>query len=646
MANEKFGTVVTENMGGYSWFKNSRLNRVSVWNNNPCLDIPSEIIYLKDMNSKETWSLGLIPEPDEKNYNIVYGFGYAKYIHKSNGIEQKLTQFVPREDSCKIGVLNLKNNTPNKKKVKLYYYIKPVLGEDEIKSNGYIKTKFDKNNNLVIAKNLYGNEVENIKAYISSSEKILSYTGDKNFFLGKGGIENPDGLKKVYLNNQNGLGKKACIAYEVEIELESFANKEISIVLGAEENIIDCKNIAYKYSKVSNCKEELENVKNYWKELLGRLQVYTPLESTNIILNGWIPYQTITSRLIGRSGYYQSGGAVGFRDQLQDTLGMKYLNPELLKNQIIKNSKHQFMEGDVLHWWHEETGRGIRTKFSDDLLWLAFAVIEYIKFTGDKSILEIETPYLIGDLLEENQDEKYDKYMQGTVKESIYMHCIRAINKSLNFGENGLPKIGTGDWNDGFSTVGNKGKGESIWLGFFLYKILNDFITICKESGENDRANKYQEIKENLKRSLNTAGWDGRWFRRAFMDDGNVLGSMENDECRIDSIAQSWSVISNAGDNDKKFISMESLENHLIDKENGIVKLLDPPFEKGKLQPGYIKGYLPGVRENGGQYTHECCYYVQFLHRLTNNCVLALLDFVSKDAHVQKVHSALSYLSA
>lgn len=607
MANEKFGTVVTENIGGYSWLKNSRLNRVSVWNNNPCLDIPSEIIYLKDMNSKETWSLGLIPEPDEKNYNIVYGFGYAKYIHKSNGIEQKLTQFVPREDSCKIGVLNLKNNTPNKKKVKLYYYIKPVLGEDEIKSNGYIKTKFDKNNNLVIAKNLYGNEEENINAYISSSEKILSYTGDKNFFLGKGGIENPDGLKKVYLNNQNGLGKKACIAYEVEIELESFANKEISIVLGAEENIIDCKNIAYKYSKVSNCKEELENVKNYWKELLGRLQVYTPLESTNIILNGWIPYQTITSRLIGRSGYYQSGGAVGFRDQLQDTLGMKYLNPELLKNQIIKNSKHQFMEGDVLHWWHEETGRGIRTKFSDDLLWLAFAVIEYIKFTGDKSILEIETPYLIGDLLEENQDEKYDKYMQGTVKESIYMHCIRAINKSLNFGENRLPKIGTGDWNDGFSTVGNKGKGESIWLGFFLYKILNDFITICKESGENDRANKYQEIKEKLKRSLNTAGWDGRWFRRAFMDDGNVLGSMENDECRIDSIAQSWSVISNAGDNDKKFISMESLENHLIDKENGIVKLLDPPFEKGKLEPGYIKGYLPGVRENGGQYTHEYC---------------------------------------
>ena len=613
MANEKFGTVVTENMGGYSWFKNSRLNRVSAWENNPCLDISSEIIYLKDMENKKTWSLGLDPKPDEKNYNVIYGFGYAKYIHQSNEIEQELTVFVPKEDSCKIGILNLKNTAPNRKKIKLYYYIKPVLGEDEIKSDGYITNNFDKNNNLIISNNLYSSELSNMKVYISSSEKILSYTGDKNFFLGSGGIENPDSLKKVYLNNENSLGKKACIAYEIEVELESFANKEISLILGADENVIDCKNIAYKYSKISNCKEELEKVKNYWKDLLGRIQVYTPLESTNILLNGWIPYQTITSRLIGRSGYYQSGGALGFRDQLQDTLGLKYINPEFLKNQIIKHSKHQFMEGDVLHWWHEETRRGIRTKFSDDLLWLAFLVIEYIKFTGDKSILDIETPYLIGNLLEENQDEKYDKYEEGKLEESIYLHCIRAIDKSLNFGENGLPKIGTGDWNDGFSTVGNKGKGESVWLGFFLYKILNDFIEICKDRGEENRTNKYEEIKEKLKRALNTAGWDGRWFRRAFMDDGNVLGSMENDECRIDSIAQSWSVISNAGDNDKKYISMESLENHLIDKENGIVKLLDPPFEKSKLEPGYIKGYVPGVRENGGQYTHEYYSCGQFL---------------------------------
>ena len=314
--------------------------------------------------------------------------------------------------------------------------------------------------------------------------------------------------------------------------------------------------------------------------------------------------------MLGRSGYYQSGGAFGFRDQLQDTLGLKYLDPEILKNQIIKHSKHQFIEGDVEHWWHEENQRGIRTKFSDDLLWLAYLVIEYINFTGDTTILKIETPYLQGKVLEENQDEKYDEYLESDIKESIYNHCKKAIEKSLNFGENGLPKIGSGDWNDGFSTVGNKGKGESVWLGFFLYTILDKFIPICEMENDNELAKKYGKIKAILKKSLNTNGWDGRWYKRAFMDDGNILGSMENDECRIDSIAQSWSIISNAGDNDKKYISIESLENHLVDRENGIIKLLDPPFEKGKLEPGYIKAYLPGVRENGGQYTHGAIWAI------------------------------------
>ena len=390
-----------------------------------------------------------------------------------------------------------------------------------------------------------------------------------------------------------------------------------------DEKLINCKDVAYKYSKLNNCRQELVKVKNYWKDILGKVQVYTPLESTNILLNGWAMYQTIVSRLLGRSGYYQSGGAFGFRDQLQDTLGLKYLDYNFMKNQIIKHSKHQFKEGDVEHWWHDETKRGIRTRFSDDLLWLVFLVIEYINFTGDKSILDIETPFLEGEILQEGIDEKYDKYEESNEKARIYEHCIKAIEKSLNFGENGMPKIGSGDWNDGFSTVGNKGKGESVWLGFFLYYILDKFIPIIKEEEKNreEKSNqkektendniglveKYEKIKQELKRALNMKGWDGRWYKRAFMDDGNVLGTMENDECRIDSIAQSWSVISNAGDNDKKYISMESLENHLVDKENGIIKLLDPPFEKGKLEPGYIKAYMPGVRENGGQYTHVCC---------------------------------------
>ena len=609
LANEKFGTVITENMGGYTWFKNSRLNRVTAWNNNPSLDVPSEIIYMKEENGK-AWSLGLNPMPDKRNYNVIYGFGYVKYLHKSSGIEQELEVFIPKEESCKVSILTLKNSTPNKKKLKLYYYIKPVLGEDEIKTDGYLSVSLDKNSNIVYSKNLYKREEQDYYIYLSCSEKIESFTGDKKSFLGAGGLSNPQGLKKVRLNNDSGLGRKSCMVFCIEVELESYASKEISFILGADESLIDCKNVAYKYSKLNNCKQELQLSKNGWKDILGRLQVYTPLESTNILLNGWIIYQTIVSRMLGRSGYYQSGGAFGFRDQLQDTLGLKYLDINIMKNQIIKHSKHQFVEGDVEHWWHEETGRGIRTRFSDDLLWLVFVTIEYIKFTGDKSILDIETSFLKGDVLKEGQDEKYDKYIESDEKESIYNHCIRAIEKSLDFGENGLPKIGSGDWNDGFSTVGNKGKGESIWLGFFLYNILDNFALICYEKGDYSLADKYGKIKQDLKKSLNTKGWDGRWFRRAYMDDGSILGSMENDECRIDSIAQSWSIISNAGDNDKKYISMESLENHLVDKENGIIKLLDPPFEKGKLEPGYIKAYLPGVRENGGQYTHSAVWVI------------------------------------
>ena len=617
LANEKFGTIVTESGGGYSWYKNSRLNRISAWNNFPSLDIPSEIIYLKESEEGKAWSVGANPMPDDKNYNVIYGFGYAKYIHKSEKIIQELTVFVPREDSCKVGILTLRNTAPVKKKLELIYYIKAVLGEDETKSSNYINVQYDKVNNVVTAKKLYNMDFANQIVYVSCSEPIKSFTGDKNFFIGQGSVSNPDGIKKVSLNNESGLGKESCIAIQIEIELESFENKDISIVLGASEGK-EYKDISYKYQKIQNCTLELEKVKKHWKDLLEQLQVYTPLESMNIILNGWAMYQTLSSRLYGRSGFYQSGGAFGFRDQLQDTIGVKYLNIDIMKNQILKHSAHQFIEGDVEHWWHEETGRGIRTRFSDDLLWLVFLCIEYINFTGDYSILQIETPYLEGKVLKENEDERYDKYEEGKIKEKILFHCIKAIDRTCNdFGEHNLPLIGTGDWNDGLSNVGSKGKGESVWLGFFLYYLLDNFVRICQRTQEqqgvkelDSKLEEYKKIMEQLKKSLNTVAWDGRWYKRAYCDDGNWLGTIENEECKIDSIAQSWSVISKAGDNDKKYISMESLENHLIDRENGIMKLLDPPFEKGRLNPGYIKGYLAGVRENGGQYTHGAIWAI------------------------------------
>ena len=610
MANEKFGTVITENLGGYTWYKNSRLNRVTTWHNDATIDIPSEVIYIKDEESKKSWSLGQNPKPDNHNYNVIYGFGFAKYIHKSYGIEQTLEVFVPKKDSVKVELLTLKNTTMHKKKLKIIQYIDLAIGEDELKSKGHIITKKDSNNNIIYSRNLYCTDNEENVIYVTNSEEIKTFTGNRDSFLGSGGLQDPDGLQKVSLNNESGIGKQGCIAYEIEVEIESYAQKEISIILGAEETIIDSKNMAYKYRKVEKCKEELKEVKQYWEELLGRVQIETPLESMNIILNGWVGYQTIESRLLARSGFYQSGGAYGFRDQLQDTLSMKYLEPNMLKEQIYRHAAHQFIEGDVEHWWHEEGNKGIRTRFSDDLLWLVYAVCEYIEYTGDKSILEKEVEYLQGEELPENQDEKYGKYLPSKEKENIYKHCVRAIERSLKFGENGLPKIGSGDWNDGFNKVGNKGKGESVWLGFFLYLILTKFIPICEEKKDEKLAEKYRQIQVNLKKALNTNAWDGRWYKRAFLDDGKVLGSMENDECKIDSIAQSWSIISNAGDNDKKYISIESLENHLVDKESGIIKLLDPPFEKGILNPGYIKSYLPGVRENGGQYTHAATWVI------------------------------------
>ena len=399
----------------------------------------------------------------------------------------------------------------------------------------------------------------------------------------------------------------------IEFEIDALEYKQIALILGAENSEIDCKNTAYKYSKVETCTRALEQVVKFWSDFTNKMNINTPIDSINILSNGWIIYQALCCRILARTGYYQSGGAYGFRDQLQDSMCMKYFNPEITKNQIIKHSQHQFIEGDVLHWWHEETGRGIRTKFSDDLLWLPYVVADYVEYTEDYGILDIETNYLKGEILDENIDEKYDLYEKSDEKDNIYNHCIKAILRSLNFGEHGLPKIGSGDWNDGFSNVGNLGIGESVWLGFFLYDVLDKFIKLAEYKNDENSVSKFKEYKLRLEQALNSNCWDGRWYNRAFCDDGAILGSIHNQECRIDSIAQSWSVISGAGDENKIYTAMESLENHLVDKNNGIVKLLDPPFENGNLNPGYIKAYLPGTRENGGQYTHECCCYHHFL---------------------------------
>ncbi len=608
MANNKFGTVVTENMGGYTWYKNARLNRITAWNNDVVIDVPSEVLYFTDAENGKSWTPSLGPMEDENEYYIKYGLGYAKYIHTNDSLEQNIEVFVPENDSAKVYIITLKNLLPQKRKIKLTYYVKNVLDEDELKSNGYIDLLFDKNNNCIIAKNIINDEFNNYM-YVSSSEKINSYTGSKKAFFGKGNLTNPDGLKKEGFLELNSISNDGIIAFNIELQIDSLEHKELSLVIGAEDTEIDCKNNSYKYGKIESCKRSLECVKKFWSEITNKVVINTPIDSINIMSNGWIIYQAYCSRMLARTGYYQSGGAFGFRDQLQDSLCMKYFDANITKKQIIKHSMHQFIEGDVLHWWHEDTGRGVRTRFSDDLLWLVYVVCDYIEFTDDYSILDIETNYLDGSILEENVDERYDFYKQSEIKEPIYNHCIRAINKSLNFGLHGIPKIGSGDWNDGFSNVGNKGKGESVWLGFFMYDILKKFIKLCEYKNDEQNKKNFEAVCDNLRKSLDNC-WDGRWFNRAFCDDGAVIGSIHNQECRIDGISQSWAVISGASDDKKKYIAMESLENHLIDRNNGIIKLLDPPFENGNINPGYIMSYLPGTRENGGQYTHGAIWAI------------------------------------
>ena len=459
LANKEFGTITTQNLGGFTWFGNSRLNRLSSWSNNLIEDPPSELIYFKDIKTGEEWSLSQNVNQEMQDYIITYGFGFTKLKTVKNGITQEVEIFVPKDENVKINIIKLTNNTGENKKVKLLYYIKPVLDEDEIKSNSYIDVS--KNGNVVFAKNLYKNGfLENI-AFVSSSEEITAFTGKKRLVVDEG---------KIYfdnLDNKTGLGEEACIAIELEIELKTFETKDIALMFGATNNVLDIKDLYYKYSKIEKCYEALNKCKDYWYQFLTTIQVNTPLESMNLLLNGWTAYQTVVSRLWSRTGFYQSGGAIGFRDQLQDTLGIKYIDKNIMKNQILLHARHQFIEGDVLHWWHEETNRGIRTRFSDDLLWLCFVVYEYIEFTGDYEILDEEISYLSGVPLEEGIDEKYDEYVDSDLKEPLYNHCIRAIEKSLDFGENGLPKIGSGDWNDGLNTVGNKKRGESVWLRIF-----------------------------------------------------------------------------------------------------------------------------------------------------------------------------------
>lgn len=611
ISNPNFGFQVSEVGAGYTWAENSREYKLTPWYNDPVLDPPGEVIYLLDKMTGEKWTTTPLPIGKSKVHYVRHGFGYSSFEATNYGLKQQLTMFVPKEDSVKINLVKIKNMTGEDRTLQVIYYVRPVLGVTDELTSSYHVAKFDEETKVLLIKNVYNEDFPKRIAFVGTSEKINSYESERGEFLGvASNLKAPQALEYETLSNTEGLSQDLCAAIEFSADIKANEEKEFVVILGHAKNEEEAKLLISKYREVESCKKELEEVKEFWKNLLERIQVKTPDKSLDLLVNGWLPYQTIACRLWARSAFYQSGGAYGFRDQLQDAMNMVCLEPEFTKNQIVNACQHQFLEGDVQHWWHPVLNKGIRTKFSDDLLWLPYVTADYIEKTGDWSILDIEVNYLEDVSLKDEEEERYSIPRISETKGTVYEHCIKAIDYSLKFGEHGLPLMGSGDWNDGMNKVGYKGRGESVWLGWFLYTILRKFTNICEKEGDNGRKEKYQEVAESLIKSIEENAWDGSWYRRAYFDDGTPLGSIDNSECKIDSLSQSWALISKGGKETRAKEAMQAVVNYLVNEEEGIIKLLTPPFDSGDLNPGYIKGYVPGVRENGGQYTHAAAWVI------------------------------------
>ena len=610
VANENaFGFQVSETGAGFTWSVNSRENKITPWSNDPVSDPPGEIIYLRDEETGTTWTPTPLPIRETEPYAVKHGQGYSIFEHLSHGIAQELLMFVPLAEPVKISLLRLHNRTNRKRKLSLTYYSELVLGFRRSVNAPFVITEIDEKTGSIFAKNPYNNEFAERIAFAATSEQISSATCDRKEFIGRNkGLENPEALRRENLSGRSGAGLDPCATLQTVIELEPDETREIVFLLGETGSKEEALNVISRFRHLAAVKEEFEKVVKYWDELLGTITVRTPDAALNTIVNRWLLYQSLVCRIWARSAFYQSGGAYGFRDQLQDVMSLVYAQPEIARAQILRAAAHQFKEGDVQHWWHPPTGRGVRTRFSDDLLWLPFVTSFYIKITGDKSILDeqvtfIEAPLLAADV--------HESYMQPSVSEetaTIFEHCARTIDRSLAVGAHGLPLMGIGDWNDGMSSVGDEGKGESVWVGWFLLNTLAEFVPFCAERKETKRETAYVKHIEELKTALDENAWDGDWYRRAYFDDGTPLGSVQNEECRIDSIVQSWSVISGGANPNKAARAMASVDEYLVRRGDGLVLLFTPPFDKSSLQPGYIKGYVPGVRENGGQYTHAAIW--------------------------------------
>ena len=642
IANEEFGFLATESGGGFTWAENSRENKISPWSNDPVTDAPQETFYLKD-ETGSLWTLTPLPIRETEPYRVSHGFGYTKFTHKSHKLLQCLTQFVPVVGKEKISLVTLHNEGDIDKQISMTYYVKPVLGVNAEETNMHMRTTLIENG-MLTAENPYNMDFPNRIVFMGTSEEIASVSGDLKAFIGNGSRMSPDALKLEKLDDQVGIGYIPAMLMQLKITIKPKETKEIVFVLGMSEATSEAEKALEKYRNINTSKEELLSVKKFWGEKLGVIKVNTPDSSMDLMLNGWFTYQVIACRMWARAGYYQVGGAYGFRDQLQDSLSLLYVDSSLSREQILKHARHQFEEGDVLHWWHEPKGKGTRTKISDDYLWLPYVVAEYISVTGDKGILLEMEPFLSEEVLSEDEHERYCEPRETEARFSIYEHCLRALNHAMNFGIHGIPLMEGGDWNDGMNKVGSEGKGESIWLGWFLSTTLLKFIPLIKENGDLALAENYKGIAYEIVAAIEKYGWDGNWYNRAFFDDGEVLGSSRSTEAKIDAIAQSFAVISGLGNEDRAKRAMESLEYYLVDRNEGIIKLLTPPFDTGNQEPGYIKGYIPGVRENGGQYSHAAAWTIMAFALLGDgNKATELFNMINPINHARTYRETTKY---
>jgi cellobiose phosphorylase len=610
LANSQFGTVITESGQGYTWGENAHEFRLTPWSNDPVCDAGGEVYYLRDEESGYFWSPAPLPKRGATPYVSRHGFGYSVFEHTERGITSELWVYVALDAPVKFAVLKVRNESGRLRKLSATGCVEWVLGDLPEKSRMHIVTEIDVGSGVLLARNPYSNEFSGRVAFFDADDTVRSVTGDRTEFIGRnGGFRNPAAMMSTdLLSGRVGPALDPCGAIRIPFDLLDGQSREICFRLGAGSDTDDAVKLAQRFRGTTAAHDVLGSVHRYWGHTLGAIQVETPDPSVNVMINGWLVYQVLACRWWGRSGYYQSGGAFGFRDQLQDVMSLVHTEPALMREHLLRSAARQFIEGDVQHWWHPPGGRGVRTRCSDDYLWLPLAACRYIATTGDINVLEESIPFLEGRQVGADEESYYDLPGRSEQVANLYEHCVRAIVHGLRFGEHGLPLMGSGDWNDGMNLVGFHGRGESVWLAFFLYDVLIQFSSLAEQRGDTVFTARCKKEANLLRKNIERHGWDGDWYLRAFFDDGSPLGSSSNPECRIDSIAQSWSVLTGAGAGERQRQAMEAVDQHLVRRDAGLIQLLDPPFDQSALNPGYIKGYVPGVRENGGQYTHAAIW--------------------------------------